>query len=81
MFFYLTSAPTTPAVTLHHAFGGPNHDDSVHVDGSTTNPTPTDLFHNMLRASLINISYGLARYIVSNISGSTKMSNMVHPLL
>jgi hypothetical protein len=40
MLFYLTSAPTTPAITLHHAFGDPNHDDSVHVDVATTTPTP-----------------------------------------
>ncbi len=40
MFFYLTSAPTTPAFTLHHAFSGPNHDDSIHVDVPTTTPTP-----------------------------------------
>ena len=25
---------------LHHAFGGPNHDDSVHVDVPATTPTP-----------------------------------------
>jgi hypothetical protein len=40
MLFYLTSAPTTPAIMLHHAFGGPNHDDSVHVDVPITTPTP-----------------------------------------
>jgi hypothetical protein len=40
MLFYLTSAPTIPAITLHPAFGGPNHDDSVHVDVPTTTPRP-----------------------------------------
>ncbi len=40
MLFYLTSAPTTPTITLQHAFGDPNHDDSVHVDVPTTTPTP-----------------------------------------
>ncbi len=40
MLFYLTSAPTTPAITPHHAFGCPNHDDSVHVNVSATTPTP-----------------------------------------
>ncbi len=40
MLFYLTSAPTTPTITLCHAFGGLNHDDSVHVDVPTTTPTP-----------------------------------------
>jgi hypothetical protein len=44
MLFYLTSAPTTPAITLHHAFGGPNHDDSIHVDVPTTTPTPQSSF-------------------------------------
>jgi hypothetical protein len=40
MIFYLTSAPTTPTITLHHAFGCPNHDDRVHVNVPTTSPTP-----------------------------------------
>ncbi len=40
MLFYLTFAPTTPTITLHHAFCCPNHNDSVHVDVPTTTPTP-----------------------------------------
>ncbi len=34
------SEPSAPTITLHHAFGGPNHDDSVHVDVPTPTPTP-----------------------------------------
>ncbi len=40
MLFIITSAPSTPAITLHYAFGGPNHDDSVHVDAPTNTMTP-----------------------------------------
>ncbi len=39
-YFSITSAPSTPAITLNHAIGGPNHDDSIHVDVLTTTPTP-----------------------------------------
>jgi hypothetical protein len=40
MLFYHNFAQSTPTITLHHAFGGPNHDDSVHVDAPTTTVTP-----------------------------------------
>ncbi len=40
-YFIITSAPSTPAITLHYAFGGLNHDDSVQVDTLTTPPPQT----------------------------------------
>jgi hypothetical protein len=75
MLFYLTSAPTTPAVTLHHAFGGPNHDDSVHVDVPTTTPTPQSSSTTCCGPRVLivrDILGGLARYIVINIVARQK---------
>ena len=37
---YHTSAQSTLTITPHYAFGGPNHDDIVHVDIPTTTVTP-----------------------------------------
>jgi len=39
-YILLTCAPSFPSTSLNHAFGGPNHDDSVHVDAPTTIATP-----------------------------------------
>ena len=39
-YILLTCAPSFPSTALNHAFGGPNHDDSVHVDAPTTIATP-----------------------------------------
>ncbi len=47
MLFYNLLFTSTPCTTLNYAFGGPNHDDSVHADAPTA-PQPTELFHNML---------------------------------
>ena len=35
-----TCAPSCPSIALNHAFGGPNNDNSVHVDAPTTIATP-----------------------------------------
>ena len=43
-----------PSTVLPHAFGGPNHDDSVPVDAPTTTVTPQDPFNNVLTTSVIN---------------------------
>jgi hypothetical protein len=40
MLFYHNFAQSTPTITPHHAFGGRNHDDSVHVVAPTTTVTP-----------------------------------------
>ncbi len=39
-YIFLTCAPSFPSTALNHVFGGPNHDDSVHVDAPTTIATP-----------------------------------------
>jgi hypothetical protein len=39
-FIYHTFAQSTPTITLHHAFDGPNRDDGVRVDAPTTTVTP-----------------------------------------
>jgi len=39
-YILLTCSLSFPSTTLNHAFGGPNHDDSVHVDAPTTIATP-----------------------------------------
>ena len=64
----LVAAPQTPlllpAITLHHAFGGQNHDDSVHVDALTTTVTPqTSSTMGWWRPWVLvcNISHGLVR--------------------
>ncbi len=71
MLFYLTSAPTTPPITLHHAFGGPNHDDSVHVDNPTTTPTPKSSSTTCNGPWLLMV-YNLLVYICEIMSESWK---------
>jgi hypothetical protein len=71
MLFYLTSAPTTPAVTLHHAFGGPNHDDSVHVDVPTTTPTPQSSSTTCCRPRVLMVC-DLLVYVCEIMSESQK---------
>jgi hypothetical protein len=63
---------STLSETVHqhnHVFGGPNHDDSVHVDAPTTIATPqtsSTICWQRLWLIVLDISHGLARYITSN---------------
>jgi hypothetical protein len=80
----LTCAPLCPSTVLNHAFSGSNNDDSVHVNAPTTIATPqtsSTICWQCMLSIVCNISCGLARYIVSNISCSTKMLNILRPLL
>ncbi len=74
MLFYLTSAPTTPTITLHHAFGGPNHDDSVHVDMPTTTPTPQFSSTTCFRPWVLMVR-NLLVYVYEIMSESRKSFN------
>ena len=83
-YILLTCAPLCPSTALNHAFGGPNNDDSIHVDAPTTIATPqtsSTICWQRLLSIVCDISHGLARYIVSNISCSTKMLNILRLLL
>ena len=71
----LTCAPLCPSTALNHAFSGSNNDDSVHVNAPTTIASPqtsSTICWQCLLSIVRNISCGLARFIVSNISCSTK---------
>ncbi len=71
MLFYLTSAPTTPTITLDYAFGGPNHDDSVHVDVPTTTPTPQSSFTTCCGPRVLMVR-NLLVYVCEMMSESRK---------
>ncbi len=71
MLFYLTSAPTTPTITLHHAFSVPNHDDSVHVDVLTTTPTPQSSSTTCCRPRVLMVR-DLLVYVCKIMSESRK---------
>jgi hypothetical protein len=71
MLFYLTSAPSNPAIALHHAFGGPNHDDRVHVDVPTTTPTPQSSSTTCCRPRVLMV-HGLLVNVCEIMSESRK---------
>ena len=79
-----TCAPSCPSIALNHAFGGPNNDNSVHVDAPATIATPqtsSTICWQRLLSIVRDISRGLARYIFSsNISFSKKMLNILRLL-